>query len=273
MAFNNVLSTAGLLGLLVLAAPAPVAAQAANASSQLAAASDDAAGDSAMPQHQVEFRPLLDMPRDEGFVTELLLMRAHLGVGMALYGLNVQDQAAAHCSHPLEELYDDLALQLDDRGLPPFGGDLRALTDRLHAHASSADVTAAADKAMADINGAIDTIDLARRRTPGFVVAIAAGLLKAAQEDYESSLTGGKVTSPVEYEDSWAFFGEARDLLGKAGAYLAAKDSAALADLNDQIEDLARLWPSMQPPQQVFADASYIGPILGRIESLRQRFE
>jgi len=33
MAFNNVLSTAGLLGLLVLAAPAPVAAQAANANS------------------------------------------------------------------------------------------------------------------------------------------------------------------------------------------------------------------------------------------------
>ena len=269
MKHNLFLSTAGLLGLLAICTPWPVSAQ----SSPPQSADAGTAVDPSLPEHQMEFRPLIDMPRDEGFVTELLLMRAHLTVGMALYGSGVQDQAIAHCSHPLEELYDDLALQLDDRGLPPFGSDLRALTDRLHAQASPAEVNAAADKAKAAINAAIEAVDLGRRDAPDFVVTVATGLIKAAQQDYQSSLTGGRVTSPVEYEDSWAFFQEARALLAGSKAQLAAKNGVALDDLSTQIGKLAALWPTMLPPPQIFADASYIGPILGHIESLRQRFE
>src|SRR5262249_30210725 len=265
------LSIAGLLGLLTIGTPWPVSAQSAASDPQQSA--DASTADPSLPEHQLAFRPLIDMPRDEGFVTELLLMRAHLTVGMALYGSGVQDQALAHCSHPLEELYDDLALQLDDRGLPPFGSDLRALTDRLHAQASPAEVNAAADKAKAAINAAIDAVDSARREAPDFVVTVATGLIKAAQQDYQSSLTGGTVTSPIEYEDSWAFFQEAHALLASSTAQLAAKNGAALDDLSAQIDKLASLWPTMQPPPQIFADAGYIGPILGHIESLRQRFE
>jgi hypothetical protein len=127
MRSNLVPAIIGLLGLLAVSTPLPALAQTAANTPQSADASAGDGADPSLPQHQLEFRPLIDMPRDEGFVTELLLMRAHLLVGMALYQAGVQDQAVAHCSHPIEELYDDLALQLDDRGLPPFGGDLRAL--------------------------------------------------------------------------------------------------------------------------------------------------
>jgi hypothetical protein len=248
------------------------AANAQTDASVLAASADTDATDALMLSHQPEFRPLIDMPRDQGFVAQLLLMRAHLRVGLALYEAGDMHAGAAHCSHPLAELYDDLALQLDDRGLPPFDGDLRALVEDFRAGASHETIRAATDKANASIDASIAAVDGGQRQSPGFVIAVAAALLQAAQQDYRNSLGDREISSVIEYQDSWAFFEEARFFVTAARPVLAARNAAALADLDAQLDSLAAVWPSMQPPKQAIAAPGTIERILARIAQLQGSF-
>lgn len=237
-----------------------------------AAAADTDPADSLMLSHQPEFRPLIDMPRDQGFIAQLLLMRAHLRVGLALYEAGDMHAGAAHCSHPIAELYDDLALQLDDRGLPPFDIELRTLADDFRADPSHETILAAANKANASIDRSIAAVDVGQRQSPGFVIAVAAALLEAAQQDYRNSLGDGNISSVIEYQDSWAFFEQARSFVAAARPVLAARNAAALADLDAQFDSLAAVWPSMQPPMQGIAAPATIERILVRIAQLQRSF-
>lgn len=235
-------------------------------------ASDTDAADSLMLSHRPEFRPLMDLPGDQGFVAQLLLMRAHLRVGLALYDGGDPASGMTHCAHPLAELYDDLAMQLDDRGLPAFDADLRAVVDGLAGGRSRETVLTAAARANASLDAAIHAVSASERQQPDFVVAVAVALLKAAQQDYLNSLVDGRIDNVIEYQDSWAFFSEARALVAEARPTLASKNAAALAELEADLDELVAVWPSLQPANHSAANVDSIERTLDHVDGLRGKF-
>lgn len=228
-------------------------------------------GDPSISEHQIEFRPLLDMPADQGFVTQLLLMRGHLNACMELHEAGVPGQAAAHCSHPIDELYGDLGLQLDERGLPGFAGQLNAVVEALRSNRPEAEFLAAADGAAAAIDGSIAAIDPAVRSAPGFTIAIVTGLLRTAQSDYQASLVDGRIANIVEYQDSRAFLEQARRLVDDARELLAARDAAAFSSLQEELDGLSRLLP-MQPPPDTKTGADRVAAIVDRVDAMQTSF-
>jgi hypothetical protein len=225
--------------------------------------------DPAVSQHQPDFRPLIDMPPDEGFVTQLLLMRAHLWAGLALYDAGVNDQAVAHCSHPLEELYDDLAPQLDDRGLAPFGDELHQVVDALRRNKPQTEVVAAFGKAAKTIDKKIASVDGTVRNAPRFVAAVATGLLQVAASEYGASLTDGKVANIIDYQGSRAFLEQARLLV--AGA-LAARNGDAFAEIQKQLDDLDRMVPPQPPADAAVVKLEQVAAAVDRVSSLQSSF-
>lgn len=237
------------------------------------AASGNDTTDSLAFSHQPEFRPLMDLPSDQGFVVQLLLMRAHLRVGLALFEAGDLDSGMMHCAHPLAELYDDLAMQLDDRGLPAFDAELRAVIDGLVPGGSPETIRAAVVRANAALDASINAIDAAERQRPDFIFAVAVGLLKAAAQDYLNSLVDGRFENVIEYHDSWAFFYEARALVADARPTLASRNAAALADLEADLDRLVAVWPSMQPPKHSTADIDSIERTLDHVSALHGKFD
>jgi hypothetical protein len=254
------------------AGPAAHAQVAQPQTTQSSAAPGSDAADSLMLSHRPEFRPLMDLPSDQGFVVQLLLMRAHLRVGLALYEGGDTQSGISHCAHPLAELYDDLAMQLDDRGLPPFDAELRAVVDGLTAGGSPETIRAAVAKANAAVDASIGAVSAAERQQPDFVFAVVVALLKAAQQDYLNSLVDGRIGNVIEYQDSWAFFREARGLVAEARPTLASRNAAALADLETAVDGLAAVWPSMQPTNQATGNDDSIERTLDRVGRLRDKF-
>lgn len=227
--------------------------------------------DPSISEHQPELSPLMDMPPDQGFVTQLLLMQGHLDACRTLFDAGIRNQAFAHCVHPLDELYDDLALQLDDRGLPGFGAELRAVVEVLRANDSPAEFAAAAGRATAAIDAALVGVDESARNAPDFVVAVVTGLLRAAERDYQASLADGQVANVIEYQDSRAFLGRARRLVEAGRASLEAKDATAFAELQKQIDDLGRLLP-LQPPTAAAIGPDQVVAIVDRVSALQTHF-
>jgi len=260
-------TTLAAIALTALAVPIVRADQ-----SQTAAASIETV-DPSLNRHQQELQPLMDLPPDEGFVTQLLMMRGHLRVGRALYEAGHRDIGAEHCSHPLKELYDDLAIQLADRDLPQFRAGLQALVEAAQQGLPAGDVAAAFDGAEAAIDATIDHIGSSKRMSAGFVARVAAGLVRVAQQEYEVSLADGQIRNEVEYQDSWAFYHEARTLIAGASEALAASDAAALAELNAQFEALALLWSSPDPAQQPVIDLALAIRTADRVDQLQQEFQ
>lgn len=236
-----------------------------------AAAEVTGLADPSISEHQLEFRPLLDMPADEGFVTQLLLMRSHLNACMELHEIGAPDQAAAHCSHPLDELYGDLSLQLDERGLPGFAAQLNAVVESLRSNRPETEFLASADGAAAAIDSAIAAIDPTVRSAPGFAIGVVTGLLRAAASDYEASLVDGRVANLVEYQDSRAFLEQARRLVEDAREPLEARDAAAFAGLEQELDGLTRLLP-LEPSTDAASGTEQVAAIIDRVDALQTSF-
>jgi len=263
-----------LIGLLLAAAALSASAvlPARADQSQGATAAIGGTADPSVPLHQPELRSLLDMPADESFVTQLLLMRGHLRAARALCEAGNQALGAEHGSHPLNELYDDLALQLEVRGLPPFQAELQALDDGIRQGGPASGIAGLFDRANSAIDAMIGSVDGSKRASAGFAARVAAGLLRTAQQEYEVSLADGRIENIVEYQDSWAFYHEARAVVAAAETALAARDAAALADMSAQFQVLAPLWSSFDPAEQPVVDLALAARAADRVDELRQRF-
>lgn len=235
------------------------------------ARADQTTVDPSVSEHQVEFRPLLDMPADQGFVTQLLLMRGHLNACMELQEVGVPDEAAAHCSHPIDELYGDLSLQLDERGLPGFAAQLNSVVDALRSNRTEAEFLAAADAAAAAIDGAIAALEPGARSAPDFTLGVVTGLLRATESDYEASLADGRVANLIEYQDSRAFLEEARRLVDDARQPLESRDAEAFSGLQQELDRLTELLP-LEPPTDGAVGSAQVAAIIDRVDALQTSF-
>jgi hypothetical protein len=141
-------------------------------------------------------------------VVTLDKMRGHLLVALPLWKAGDSQSATIHASHPSAELY--AIVQNDLKAVCQDSATVKVL----------ADFTAQVSDAKSDPAAVQKTYDAALKQLdldvsaltppdaladPIFTFKVTRGLLEAAYNDYSEGYTDGKITLPIEYQDSMGF--------------------------------------------------------------------
>ena len=176
---------------------------------------------------------------DEEYLLRVGLMRGHLLVGHALYGLGALDAARTHSRHPTDELFAGMAAEFRARGAVGFGPELKA-----HAMASQSDDAATVGKAYAVLTEAISRAEGAIEAPPRMVARVVVALLREAADEYAVGIVDGKLADAHEYQDAYGFTQIALAWAQRAGD----SDSGVFVRMAGRIAALASLWANLTPP-------------------------
>jgi hypothetical protein len=214
-----------------------------------------------------ETKDLANLPPELAFAVRIVLLQGHLSVGNELVTQQQWNAALPHFLHPTEEIYGDIKDHLGDYDVPPFDGALKALADVVKAKKGGSDYDKAL-KAVLDAVAAAYAGMKAKQQAnwPGFMVETAVEALKAAANEYQLAIVGGRIAKPVEYQDARGFIWQADRTIGSVAAQLQEKDPAALREVRAGIAQLEKAFPSAMPPRIPVKDGAAVLGDVARIE-------
>ena len=196
---------------------------------------------------------------DEAYLLRVGLMRGHLLVGHALYGLGALDAARTHSKHPTDELFAGMAAEFAARGAAGFGPELQA-----HATASQSDDAATVGKAYAALTEAMSRAEDAVEAPPGMVARLIVALLREAADEYAVGIVDGKLADAHEYQDAYGFTQVALAWAQRAGR----SDGGVFLRMAERIEALSALWPDLTPPSVLAQTAARLYGAAADVEIL-----
>jgi hypothetical protein len=210
------------------------------------AASADNAMDRQFNEEAIQ-RYVQEADPDVGYLVRLKMMKGHLGAAKHTLHSGDLNEAAAHVSHPITEIWNDLAPALAKRNV-----NLRPTLERAMAAAETGNtlaITAAIDESLALIAKAeqMALSNGADKLAPD-VIAI---LLRTAVVEYHEAFEGTKLRNTVEYHDGAFFVKEARAMLAELEPALRQKDNAAFAKMTTTLEKLYTAWPDGKMPEKL----------------------
>ena len=205
------------------------------------------------------------LPPDLDFALRIAQMRGHLLVGDELVKQGQWAAALPHFLHPGEELYGPIRGRLKDYNTPQFATALKLLATTVKQKKGGEDY-AAAWKGVEDALAAADAGVKAKQVSDGFAVETALELLKSATGEYQQALGKGRITKPVEYQDSRGFVWQAEKMVESLGSVLEKKDADALKHVRDGFAELKEAWPAAMPPKTPVKDYAAVLGDVSRIE-------
>jgi hypothetical protein len=212
-------------------------------------------------------------PRDTRirFYRDIGLLRGHLLVGRQLIELGLWEEAMPHFLHPTEELYGRLEKYIALHHMHPFRFELLALAQAVKAKRIGAleQGLAVVDRRLKDALDVASTFMSPRAR---FEARAASEMLKVAQQEYTSSIEGGRFVRPVEYQDSRGFVWEAERLFEQAAGELSRSDRTALDEIRRLFASLKTAWPDATPPAAPRLEPMEVAAIVADIERCAQRY-
>jgi hypothetical protein len=208
--------------------------------------------------------PLDAAPPDVAYASRLLLIKGHLRVGRELFEAGRAKDATPHFMHPAEEIYGDLKAGLKERKVAAFKSKLDALAEAVEGNDKTA-FPNAYDAALKAVDGAYAAIDAKTRESAGFAANTISSLLAVAADEYQEAVKDGRVTSPVEYQDSRGFVLEANDLYGRAKPALEAKDAEGAGRIGKALGELLPVWPAAVPPEQAVKQPGDVSALASRV--------
>jgi len=205
------------------------------------------------------------LPPDLDFALRIAQMRGHLLVGDELVKQGQWAAALPHFLHPSEELYGPIRGRLKDYNTPQFATALKLLATAVK-QKKGGDDYANAWKGVEDALAAADAGVKAKQASDGFQVETALELLKSATGEYQQALGKGRITKPVEYQDSRGFVWQAEKMVEGLSPALEKKDADALKHVRNAFTELKKAWPEAMPPKTPVKDYAAVLSDVSRIE-------
>lgn len=206
-----------------------------------------------------------NLPPDLDFALRIAQMRGHLLVGDELVKQGQWAAALPHFLHPSEELYGPIRGRLKDYNTPQFATALKLLATAVK-QKKGGDDYANAWKGVEDALAAADAGVKAKQASDGFQVETALELLKSATGEYQQALGKGRITKPVEYQDSRGFVWQAEKMVEGLSPALEKKDADALKHVRNAFTELKKAWPEAMPPKTPVKDYAAVLSDVSRIE-------
>ncbi|MCY7367292.1 MAG: helix-hairpin-helix domain-containing protein [Chamaesiphon sp.] len=215
---------------------------------------------------------LTGVEKDADYMIKLGLMKGHLFVAKELLDLKQPKDAEPHIGHPVEEIYTDVADQLNERKVKEFKTTLIALEDLVKAGAKDMPkVTNNLKESQQSINLAIAALPDAQRKDPKFVLQVINGLLETANSEYGAAIANGKIKEAIEYQDSRGFVAYANMLYQGIAASIEKDQPATHKIIIDNMKQLTTAWPTTMPPAIPVKTVAEVGALVKTIELNTQK--
>ncbi len=215
---------------------------------------------------------LTGVDKDADYMVKLGLMKGHLYVAKELLDLNKPKDAEPHIGHPVEEIYTDVADQLNERKVKEFKTTLIALEDLVKAGAKEMPkVTTNLKESQQSIDTAIAALPESQRKNPAFVLRVINGLLDTANSEYGAAITDGKIKAAIEYQDSRGFIVYAEQLYQGIAATMAKDSPDAHKIIVENMKQLKTAWPAAMPPATPVKTVAEVGKLVKTIEQNTQK--
>ncbi|MCY7335197.1 MAG: helix-hairpin-helix domain-containing protein [Chamaesiphon sp.] len=215
---------------------------------------------------------LTGVEKDADYMVKLGLMKGHLFVAKELLDLNKPKDAEPHIGHPVEEIYTDVADQLNERKVKEFKTTLITLEDLVKAGAKDNNkVTTNFKESMQSIDGAIAVLPESQRKSPTFILRVINGLLDTANSEYGAAITDGKIKAAIEYQDSRGFIVYANMLYKEIATTMAKDRPEEHKVIAENLKQLTTAWPTAMPPATPVKTPAEVGKLVTAIEQSTQK--
>lgn len=220
----------------------------------------------------VEDIALTGEAKDVDYMTKLGLMKGHLLVAKELLDLQKPAQAEPHIGHPVEEIYADVEDQLNERNVKEFKTTLITLQDLVKAGAKDpAKVKGEFKTSMQAVDDAIATLPASQRQSPAFVLQVINGLLDTANSEYGAAIANGKITQPIEYQDSRGFVTYAKTLYDSIASQVEKESPETHKAIQQTMTELATVWPAPVPPATAVKTPTQVSQLIKTVETDTQK--
>lgn len=209
--------------------------------------------------------------KDVDYMTKLGLMKGHLLVAKELLEQNQPKQAEPHIGHPVEEIYVDVEEQLNERKVKEFKTNLISLTNLVKSNPKDTKIKDNFTSSVAAVDIAIASLPAEQRTKPEFVLQVINGLLDAANAEYGAAVVKGKITEPIEYQDSRGFVVYSNELYKGIFTKMAQVNPEAHKAIDTALAELLQVWPSAIPPVQVVKTPDDVTQLVKTIEENTQK--
>jgi hypothetical protein len=204
--------------------------------------------------------------KDIDYMTKLGLMKGHLLVAQELLDQNQPKQAQPHIGHPVEEIYIDVEEQLEERQVKEFKSNLVSLTDLVKSNPKDAKIKTNFTTAMQAVDNAIAVLPTEQRSQPEFILPVINSLLEAANSEYGAAIANGKITAPIEYQDSRGFVVYSQELYKNISSQMTQKHPEAHKAIDTAFRELVKAWPTAIPPAQAVKTPADVTKLVEIIE-------
>lgn len=200
------------------------------------------------------------------FRRDIALIRGHLLVGNELVEQGRWADGLPHFHHPVEELYDAMRTPLKTRHIADFDGALKALAQTVKAKKKDAYLAAWArlDQRLSEVEAAEKAA--AGDAWPKSTVAVVLAVLQSATGEYGEAIEKGRITKPVEYQDSRGFVFHGSKMLDEVLPDLTKVNADAATSLKGVIDGLKAAWPAAVPPVKPVMDHAAVLATVSRFE-------
>ncbi|KHG41834.1 MAG: helix-hairpin-helix domain-containing protein [Aphanizomenon flos-aquae KM1D3_PB] len=209
--------------------------------------------------------------KDIDYMTKLGLMKGHLLVAKELLDQNQPKQAQPHIGHPVEEIYIDVEEQLEERKVKEFKSNLVSLTDLVKSNPKDAKIKTNFTTSVQAVDSAIAALPTEERRKPKFVLQVINGLLDAANSEYGAAIANGKITAPIEYQDSRGFIVYSQELYKGISSQMTQEHPESHKAIDTAFMELVKVWPTAIPPVQAVSTPEDVTKLVKIIEENTQK--
>lgn len=209
--------------------------------------------------------------KDIDYMTKLGLMKGHLLVAQELLDQNQPKQAQPHIGHPVEEIYIDVEEQLEERQVKEFKSNLVSLTDLVKSNPKDAKIKTNFTTAMQAVDNAIAVLPTEQRSQPEFILPVINSLLDAANSEYGAAVAKGKISAPIEYQDSRGFVVYSQELYKSISSQMIQENPEAHKAIDTAFGELVKVWPAAIPPAQAVKTPEDVTKLVKTIEENTQK--
>ena len=209
--------------------------------------------------------------KDIDYMTKLGLMKGHLLVAKELLDQNQPKQAQPHIGHPVEEIYIDVEEQLEERKVKEFKSNLVSLTDLVKSNPKDAKIKTNFTTSVQAVDSAIAALPTEERSKPEFVLQVINGLLDAANSEYGAAIANGKITAPIEYQDSRGFIVYSQELYKGISSQMTQEHPESHKAIDTAFMELVKVWPTAIPPVQAVSTPEDVTKLVKIIEENTQK--
>jgi hypothetical protein len=191
------------------------------------------------------------------FGNSLAQVRGHHQVALELYEAGDVDGAITHAGHPIHELLDSLSSELEEHDGPAdeLTAGLEEVLTGIEDEAPAESVAEEIENVRGITFDAAEAVDGDEITDPAYIGSVVSSLTATAAHEYEEAVAGGGgIRLLAEYQDGYAFVGEARSLYDDIAGDVESASAEEAEEIEEAFEVLDAAFPSAEPPKDL-ADA------------------